>query len=134
MTTLSTFRAAMSARRRRRAGRSHGGARDAAVVVKGLDDHPALVLLASDVSLAGLALSVEGIEVLLQTLLGGLAGVDGTAQLALDTACIAVGAPYSWPVSTACSAKAFGARLSPKKRGPDQWAPVISRAILVSDR
>ena len=41
---------------------------------------PAFVLLADDVGLAGLALGVEGVELLLQPILGGLARVDGAAD------------------------------------------------------
>ena len=51
----------------------------AAIVVGGRDEPPALVALARDVGLAGLALGVQRVEVLLQPLLGGLAGVDGAA-------------------------------------------------------
>ena len=48
----------------------------AAVVVMGRQQPPAFVLLALDVGRAGLALGVEGVELLLQTFLGGLAGID----------------------------------------------------------
>ena len=41
---------------------------------------PALVLLAGDVGLAGLALGVEGVELLFQPLLAALAGVDRAAK------------------------------------------------------
>jgi len=40
---------------------------------------PALVLLAGDVRLGRFPLGVERVEVLLQALIGGLAGVDGAA-------------------------------------------------------
>ena len=43
---------------------------------------PALVLLADDIGLAGLALGVEGVEVLFQPLVRGLPGIDRAAQLA----------------------------------------------------
>jgi hypothetical protein len=55
----------------------HGGAREAAIVVGRLDEPPALMALTPDIGLAGLALGLEGVEILLQPLLGGLAGVDG---------------------------------------------------------
>src|SRR4029079_4994574 len=51
------------------------------------------------------------VEVLLQPVFGGLAGVDGAANLR----------HRSQP-------------LTPKNRGPDQRAPVISRAIADSER
>src|SRR3954452_20812605 len=55
----------------------------------GAQREPALVLLAHDVGLAGLALSVERVEVLLEPLLRGLARVDGAAN---------AGAPLRGPV------------------------------------
>ena len=41
---------------------------------------PALRGLALDIGLAGLPLGVERIELLIQAMLGGFAGVDGAAQ------------------------------------------------------
>ena len=58
-----------------------GAAGDPAVVVGGLDQLPALVPLARDVGGAGVALGVERVERLIQALLGGLARVDGTAEV-----------------------------------------------------
>ena len=58
----------------------HGAAGEAAVVVAALTQSPALVSLAFDVGLAGFALGVERVELLLQALLGGLAGVDRAAK------------------------------------------------------
>ena len=63
--------------------------------------------LAFDKGFAGLALGMEGVEVLLETLLGGLAGVDGASALHGH---------------------------SPKNLGPDQRAPVIARATSDNDR
>jgi hypothetical protein len=60
-------------------GALHGPAGDAAVIVVGLEQTPALTRLASDERLAGLALDMERIEVLLQAFLGRLAGVNGAA-------------------------------------------------------
>ena len=57
----------------------HVAAGEAAVVVGGLDQPPALAGLALDERLAGLALGIERVEVLLQPLLGGFAGVDRAA-------------------------------------------------------
>ena len=62
--------------------------------------------LALDEGLAGLPPGLEGVEVLLQTLIGRLAGIDGTAALAGH---------------------------SPKNLGPDQRAPVIARATSDSE-
>ena len=61
-----------------------GRARDAAIVVAVGHQHPAFGLLAGDIGLAGLALGVERVELLLQALFGGLAGVDRAAELADD--------------------------------------------------
>ena len=60
-----------------------------------------------DVGLAGLALGVEAVEILLQPLLRGLPGVDGATDALAH---------------------------SPKNLGPDQRAPVMTWAILESDR
>ena len=57
-------------------GSLHRAAGDAAVVVAGPDQPPALPGLTLDVGLAGLALGIERVEVPLQALLGGFAGVD----------------------------------------------------------
>lgn len=58
-------------------GRSlQGAAGEAAVVVHHRRGDPALGSLAGDIGLAGLPLGVEGVEVLLQSLLRGLTGVD----------------------------------------------------------
>src|SRR5207247_11471720 len=57
----------------------HVAAREPAIVVAGLGQRPALVTLAADVGLAAFALRVERVELLFEPLLGGLAGVDGTA-------------------------------------------------------
>src|SRR5262249_58523001 len=53
---------------------------EAAVVVAGGQALPALVLLAGDERLGRFALGVQGVELLLQALLGALAGVDRAAD------------------------------------------------------
>jgi hypothetical protein len=58
----------------------HVGAGVAAVVVLGGERRPALACLAADVGLGRLALGVQGVEGLVQALLGGLARVDGAAD------------------------------------------------------
>ena len=54
--------------------------RDTAVVIVGWQQFPALVLLARDLGLACLALRIQRVEVLFQTILGTFAGVDGAAD------------------------------------------------------
>ena len=58
----------------------HGAAGEAAVVIEVAHGDPAGVLLARDVGLARLALRIERVELLLEPLLGGLAGVDGAGD------------------------------------------------------
>jgi hypothetical protein len=55
-------------------------ARAPAIVVRLCQTGPALMALASDESLAGLALGMQRVELLLQSLFGGFAGIDGAAQ------------------------------------------------------
>src|SRR5205823_12255122 len=50
-----------------------------AVVIAGSRQHPALVLLAANVGLAGFALRRKRVEFLLEPLLGGFAGVNRAA-------------------------------------------------------
>ncbi len=66
------------------------------------------MLLAGDIGLAGLALRIERVEVLIQPLFGALAGIDGAAD----------------PTH----------HRTPKKRGPDHRAPVMCRAMADKDR
>src|SRR5579875_1813842 len=61
-------------------GPLHVAAGKAAVVIAVGQARPALAGLALDERLAGLALGVERVELLLQALFGGLAGVDGAAD------------------------------------------------------
>ena len=63
--------------------------------------------LAGDIGLAGLALGIEAVELLLQSFLARLARVDGAAQLGHGT--------------------------NPKNLGPDHWVPVMCLAITDSD-
>ena len=60
----------------------HVAAREPGVIVELGKRLPAFVLLASDVSLAGLALGVERIELLLEPFLRRFAGVDRAAEAA----------------------------------------------------
>jgi hypothetical protein len=58
-------------------GPLQGAAREPAIVVAVRYQEPALGLLAGDIGLAGLTLGMKAVELLLQTLLGGFAGVLG---------------------------------------------------------
>ena len=91
---------------------------EAAVVVGLADQRPALGALAGDVGLAGLALGVQRVELLLQPLLARLAGVDRAAELAGDRLRHAA---LPW-------------RLRPKNTRPFQRVPVMARAIAESER
>ena len=57
-----------------------------AVIIAGSRQHPALVLLAANVGLAGFALRRKRVEFLLEPFLGGFAGVDRAAPAAGVTA------------------------------------------------
>jgi hypothetical protein len=58
----------------------HRAAGIGAVVVEGREGCPTLVLLARDIGLAGFALRIERVELLLEALLRRFAGVDGAAE------------------------------------------------------
>src|SRR5260370_42564153 len=58
----------------------HPSDRNSPVSVMSFDQPPALTRLALDERLTGLALGVQGIKVLLQSLLGRLAGINGAAS------------------------------------------------------
>ena len=95
---------------------------EAAVIVGVADQRPAFRALAGDERLAGLALGVQRVELLVEALLGGLPGVDRAAQLADRLA-----------LGTAAHA-ALRWLFSPKKTRPFQRVPVIARAIAESER
>src|SRR5262249_30090139 len=98
----------------------HVGAGKPAVVVVAPQALPAFLLLALDVGLGGGTLGVQGVEVLLQPLLAGLAGVDGTADRAL----------VRQALSFVHGCSPFCARRKNKK--PLQWQPVT--ALATADR
>ena len=108
----------MSAKQPLQGGPLQRAAGDAAVVVAVADQHPALGPLAGDIGLAGLALGVEGVELLLEPFLGGFAGVDGAAELA-DGSGLASCAP---PLI-----------LEAEEDQPFQRVPVMARAMAESD-
>jgi hypothetical protein len=98
---------------RRALGRATG---IAAVVVTGADQGPAVMGLAADVGLRRLVLGVEGVELLIEPVLGRDPGIDRTAD----------------PLGGFGHHAGFPARVrSPKKRGPDQRVPVMANAISV---
>jgi hypothetical protein len=51
-----------------------------AIVIEGGKGGPALVPLTLYIGVTGLALSMQGVEILFQSLLGGFPGVDGAAK------------------------------------------------------
>src|SRR5207249_7807470 len=57
----------------------HVTAREPAIIVAGFGQYPALVPLAADIGLAGFALRLQRVELLLKPFLGGFAGVDRAA-------------------------------------------------------
>jgi hypothetical protein len=93
--------------------------------------YPALVPLAVDEGLAGLALRLQRIELLFEPLLGRLAGVDSTSDGSVPSRPVG-----RWPRHRPASAgsETSARPVTPKNRGPDQCAPVIRSAITVSDR
>jgi hypothetical protein len=104
-------------------------AREASVVVHFGERGSSGVTLAGDVGLTYFALRVERVELLLEPIVGRFSGVDrATKNLA--------GLRRSGFRMFALRAldRAACVLSQPKKRGPDQWAPVISRATIVRDR
>ncbi len=99
-------------------GALHRTARETTIVVALVKRAPALMLLAEDISGTGLALGVERVEVLLETLLGRLARIDRAAGGSFQPRLAHPGLP---PLRR------------PKKAGPLRREPVISRAIAESD-
>src|SRR5712671_354269 len=75
----------MSASRRCNAGRSTLPPENPPFIVVGPGRYPALVTLAADVGLAGFALCLERVELLLEPFLGRFPGVDRTALAARVT-------------------------------------------------
>src|SRR6516164_9968684 len=93
----------------------HCRAGEAAVVITRGQAHPAFVHLAADERFAGFALRLQRIELLIEPLLGGFAGVDRTANPCAPP-CAAARRPHQWPASAPI--KALARLFRPKKRGP----------------
>jgi hypothetical protein len=102
--------------RRRALQRAPG---EAAVIVGLADQRPAFRTLAGDIGLAGFALRVQRVELLLEPLLGRSPGIDSAAEFAGDRGLRHAGLPC---------------RLMPKKTNPFQRVPVIARAMAESER
>ena len=101
---------------------------EAAVVVAVGNQHPAFLPLAGDVGLAGLALGIEAVELLLQPFLAALAGVDRAAELQDDRLRL----PRA---SCACRCAHDRPRwfFRPKNTQPFQRVPVMARATAERD-
>ena len=84
----------------------------AAIIVAVVEGEPAFMALAVDVGSAGLALGVQAVEALLQTLFADFP-VDRAADFGLGAA------PAHAPLPVL---------RRPKNSGPDHWVPVIARA------
>ena len=110
-------------------GPLQGSAGDTTIVIKGGKCGPALVLLARDIGLTGFPLCIEGIEVLLETRFGGFTGVDGESAPWPDSSLVVVSDAQPWSAADALSPEGR----TPKKRGPDQCAPVIRWAIALKE-
>src|SRR5262249_37860948 len=93
------------------------GTGETAIVVAVADQQPAFRFLARHIGLAGLALRVEAVELLLEAFLGRFARVDRAAPFADHRLCH--GRPR-W-------------QRSPKKSGPFHRVPVMARAMAESD-
>ena len=129
-----------------------GGSREAAIIIAVRNEALALMRLALDVGLAGLALGIERVEFEIEIVLGRFAGVD-RAALGLGTTGFMVFAPHHRGLGAAPAGCDLTARIrrrllfgagdtlaasdevlgsaplrSPKKRGPFQLVPVMARA------
>ena len=114
----------------------HVAAREPAIVIAGPGQYPALVPLAADVGLAGFALRLQRVELLLEPLLGGFAGVDRAALAARVSPRHRRSPSARRPGTDAGDDRrpAERFRFSPKNSGPDHAVPVIFRAIADSER
>src|SRR6516165_6180958 len=91
-----------------------------AIVITLRQAYPAFLLLTVDESLAGLALRLQRVELLLEPLLGGFAGVDRAANPFLAAWTVLAGVSHGpAPVLTEAPPRF----VRPKNLGPDQGAP-----------
>ena len=85
--------------------------------------------LTLDIGVASLALGVERVELLFETLVGRLARIKRAAEARRSSDDQA--SPRRAP--STLSTERLATFFKPKKRGPDQWDLVISRATMVSE-
>ena len=79
--------------------------------------------LADDEGLAGFALRVERVELLLEPLLGGFAGVDGATDGSASPRPLGRVLLIAGPAGD--GHRTGGRLITPKNRGPDHCTPVI---------
>src|SRR5205807_10493952 len=111
------------------------------IIIEGRHKAPALMGLTLYVSLTGLPLGVQGIELQVQVMLGRFTGVDGAAGQLGGGIHGRASPAFLGPLSSrllpaACSRAALapvpsGAILRPKNRGPFQLVPVMVWAMAV---
>jgi hypothetical protein len=111
----------------------HRGAGEPAIVIIVRQAHPPLVPLALDEGLTRFALRLQRIELLFEPLLGRLAGVDRATDGSIPSRHVG-SLPSHGRAPTVVDSEREGRLITPKNRGPDQWAPVIRAAIIVSER
>ena len=107
-------------------------------LIPGLPVDDGRVLALIDLTLGRLALVIEGVEVLLETGVGGDAGVDGASEPRLPQIGRHGGAPGrsraqeagALPAPAAMLLGALRPERRPKKRWPFQLVPVIALAIM----
>ena len=100
--------------------------RPSTIVIVVRQARPALVTLTSDERLARLPLGLQRVELLLQALFRGFAGIDRAAQEMAGSSRFFIHARSQPAVPR-------GGLLTPKKRGPDHDTPVIRRAIRLNE-
>ena len=107
-----------------------------AIIITGLRQHPAFVLLAADVGLTGFALRGQRVEFLLQPLLGGFAGCrsrNACGSRHPAALLLSIGALARSGSREKCRV-ADRPSFNPKKSGPDHAVPVIVLATADSER
>src|SRR5690606_29310091 len=95
------------------------------------DEFPTFMSLRADIGLTSFPLSFQRVEVLIEALLGRLAGVDRTAESSLLAH---AASPCSWVVArtlvvSGCLGRAEAGRSNPKNLGPDHLVPVMATAV-----
>ena len=116
-------------------GPLHVPAGEAAVVVASGKADPALLLPAGDAGLGRFPLGVQAVEGLLESLIGGLARVDGAAKGSgsIGGRC-RDGSAHALPFPDPRLWFRLFPQVSPKKAKPFHWLPVTCRAMAERDR